>query len=132
MPESLNGNSRSGPPCESVASLIANELEAVFAALIGGAKYGMKIRLPHAFVMTFLFRQDLSTYDKLKNILRLSLHHAKNLATFASLYKLLLTTLKWVSRHLRHYRPEEKEDILKALGRTLLSLIGTWLDPDVQ
>jgi len=36
---------------------LLDELLAVCGALVGGAKYGLKIRLPHALVMTMLFRR---------------------------------------------------------------------------
>ena len=39
--------------------MVKDELKSIAAALIGGARYGAKIRLPHALVMTFLFRRDL-------------------------------------------------------------------------
>jgi hypothetical protein len=36
---------------------VADELLAICGALVGGARYGLKIRLPHALVMTFIFRK---------------------------------------------------------------------------
>eukprot|EP00179_Madagascaria_erythrocladioides_P018200 CAMPEP_0198331868 /NCGR_PEP_ID=MMETSP1450-20131203/17889_1 /TAXON_ID=753684 ORGANISM="Madagascaria erythrocladiodes, Strain CCMP3234" /NCGR_SAMPLE_ID=MMETSP1450 /ASSEMBLY_ACC=CAM_ASM_001115 /LENGTH=211 /DNA_ID=CAMNT_0044036285 /DNA_START=63 /DNA_END=695 /DNA_ORIENTATION=+ len=58
-----------------------------------GAVYGVKIRAPHAFVMTFLFR-DGTLGDKLRLIARLTYQHARNLATFVFLYKSLLEALR--------------------------------------
>ena len=64
-----------------------HELHAILAGLLGGARYGIKIRLPHALVMTWLFRKDLTTRGKLRQILRLTMEHALHLASFATIYK---------------------------------------------
>jgi peroxisomal membrane protein 4 len=66
---------------------MADELRAIIAGLVGGLRYGFKIRLPHAFVMTALFRRDLSSEQKLRTIWNLAREHATNLATFATIYK---------------------------------------------
>ena len=65
----------------------AEELLAILSGLIGGAKYGVKIRLPHALVMTLLFRNDLSSKEKVQSILKLVVEHATNLGCFATIYK---------------------------------------------
>ena len=65
----------------------ADELEAIIAALIGGIKYGIKIRLPHSFIMTMLFRNDLTSKEKIRNILKLVFEHSSNLGIFATIYK---------------------------------------------
>ena len=65
----------------------AEELEAIIAALIGGIKYGIKIRLPHSFIMTMLFRRNLSSKEKIYNILKLVFEHSSNLGIFATIYK---------------------------------------------
>lgn len=54
--------------------------------------YGVKIRLPHALVMTFLFHEG-SLREKLLYILRATFQHAKNLAFFVTIYKSLLYLL---------------------------------------
>ena len=95
---------------------------------MGGAKYGVKIRLPHALVMTFLFRKDLDVREKIRTILRLVAEHASNLAAFASIYKLMLAVLKCSSRSLRQGvgLKETRRDLsheTKSLGRMLLQLI---------
>ena len=66
---------------------LSEELHAIAAGLVGGARYGFKIRLPHAMVMIWLFRQDLSSKQKMKTIGKLVVEHTTNLATFAALYK---------------------------------------------
>eukprot|EP00536_Pseudo-nitzschia_multiseries_P011008 jgi/Psemu1/204701/e_gw1.355.19.1 len=86
-------------------TFLREELSAVVSALIGGATYGVKIRLPHALVMTCLFRRDLSSKQKLRTILRLVYEHASNLAAFATIYKVALAALKGSSRSGEPERP---------------------------
>jgi hypothetical protein len=63
------------------------ELYAILAALQGGARYGFKIRVPHALVMTFLFKNELSPPQKIRAITILTIEHASKLAAFATIYK---------------------------------------------
>ena len=76
----------------SLWTTFEQELVAIASALVGGFKYGVKIRLPHALVMTALFKRDLSHSEKLRSILRLAYEHASNLAKFATLYKVSEST----------------------------------------
>ena len=71
----------------TIMATLADELQAVVSALVGGARYGVKIRLPHALVMTVLFRNDLTSKQKIRSVLKLAVEHASNLAAFASIYK---------------------------------------------
>ena len=82
----------------SSSSLLWDEVAAILSGLIGGGKYGLKIRVPHAVVMTFLFGNNLSFRNKLKVIAKLAAEHSINLASFACLYKFLLASLKTLSR----------------------------------
>jgi hypothetical protein len=66
---------------------LSEELHAIAAGLVGGARYGFKIRLPHAMVMIWLFRRDLSSKQKMKTVGTLVVEHTTNLAAFAALYK---------------------------------------------
>jgi len=114
---------------ESAASTLFDELHAIFLSLVGGARYGVKIRLPHAIVMTLLFRRDLSAQKKLKSILKLVAEHGANLATFAFLYKAILALLKWTSRHCLPQRnggsgtSQQRNGLFRTLGR-FLSMLG--------
>ena len=74
-----------------------DELHAILFSLIGGARYGVKIRLPHAVIMTCLFRSNMSASEKLKQIIQLVREHATNLALFATIYKSMLLMLKVLS-----------------------------------
>jgi F0F1-type ATP synthase assembly protein I len=103
----------------AILSVISKELHSILSALIGGAKYGIKIRLPHALLMTFMFRHDLSASDKLRRVLQLSFEHASSLAAFATLYKVMLASLKLLSKYVG-----ESDAVSRSFGRILLSTIG--------
>jgi peroxisomal membrane protein 4 len=97
---------------------LSDEVSAILGALVGGAKYGIKIRLPHALVMTLLFKRDLTSKEKIRSISKLVLEHASNLAAFATIYKSILAAFKWSSRYLRQHPTNERN-----LGRMFLRLI---------
>jgi len=67
--------------------LLLDEVAAIIAGTLCGAKYGLKIRLPHATVMTFLFAKQLTFREKFKTIAKLSGEHTTNLAVFVAIYK---------------------------------------------
>ncbi|MCJ1300809.1 hypothetical protein MMC08_003608 [Hypocenomyce scalaris] len=62
------------------------EILAVLKAARNGAVYGAKVRFPHALVMIFLFRSD-TTRNKIRLIFKATRTHARNLASFALVYK---------------------------------------------
>ncbi len=66
---------------------IYSEISAIISGLIGGGRYGFKIRLPHAAVMTLLFRKNATVEEKLKIVLKSTMEHSRNLASFAAIYK---------------------------------------------
>lgn len=71
------------------------ELNAIFSACIGGMRYGVKIRFPHALVMTLLFaKKNTTAKQRIMMILSATYEHSKNLATFATIYKSLLLLMK--------------------------------------
>jgi len=70
-----------------------HEIQAIFEAIYRGAAYGMKIRFPHALVMTFLFRRDISLRRKIMAIMKLTMSHMWSLAKFAGVYKVRKQTL---------------------------------------
>jgi len=110
---------------ETTCAWILDELQSILSGFIGGARYGTKIRLPHALIMTFLFRRDLTIKNKIKGIIRLVAEHASNLAAFAAIYKSLLACLKVLSRNLTESQ-KENQGILRYFGRLLLSTIGKY------
>ncbi|KKK26860.1 peroxisomal membrane protein [Aspergillus rambellii] len=61
-----------------------------------GAVYGAKVRFPHALVMIFLFRSG-TVREKVKLVLKATRQHARNLATFALVYKSSLIVLRNVN-----------------------------------
>jgi len=65
-------------------------LLSVWRGFRNGLYYGTKIRLPHALVMTLLFRRSSNIKKMLDPIAKLTWEHSRNLALFAGFYKLLL------------------------------------------
>jgi predicted MPP superfamily phosphohydrolase len=106
--------------------MVKAELHSIASALVGGAKYGVKIRLPHALVMTFLFRRDLSSKDKLRNVLFLAFQHASSLAAFATIYKVILALLKLASRKLIVLGTDDTAQniVWVTLGKKIMTMIG--------
>ncbi|RAL13586.1 Tim17/Tim22/Tim23/Pmp24 family protein [Aspergillus homomorphus CBS 101889] len=87
----------------SLDALITNpELAPLLSLLKGirnGAVYGAKVRFPHALVMILLFRSG-TFREKAKLVLKATRQHARNLATFALIYKgsmILLRNIKPVA-----------------------------------
>mmetsp|Transcript_19579 Transcript_19579/g.36173 ORF Transcript_19579/g.36173 Transcript_19579/m.36173 type:complete len:229 (-) Transcript_19579:47-733(-) len=62
----------------------------VLRAIRNGMFYGTKIRLPHALVMTLLFRRSSNLRKMADPIARMTWEHSKNLAAFAGGYKMVL------------------------------------------
>ena len=60
-----------------------------------GAVYGAKVRFPHALVMVFLFRSG-TFREKIKLVYKATRQHARNLATFAVVYKTCMLLLRLV------------------------------------
>lgn len=66
---------------------------AVLKAARNGAVYGTKVRFPHALVMIVLFRSG-TIREKAGLVFRATRTHARNLAKFATIYKLTCMLLK--------------------------------------
>ncbi|KAJ3868382.1 MAG: Tim17/Tim22/Tim23/Pmp24 family-domain-containing protein [Lentinula lateritia] len=84
----------------SINDFLLNPVFHDYLAILKGARngfvYGVKVRFPHALVMSILFgRGDVKT--RLKVIYRATKQHAFNLAKFVSLYKTLLLLQKKVN-----------------------------------
>ena len=100
-----------------------DEVAAIISGLIGGGRYGLKIRIPHAFVMTFLFGNKLSFRRKLQVIAKLAAEHSINLASFACLYKFLLASLKVLSRLIRQNDGGDSSGIIPHFIKSVLKII---------
>ncbi|KAL8409307.1 hypothetical protein RB594_007663 [Gaeumannomyces avenae] len=74
-----------------------HDVLAVVKAARNGAVYGTKVRFPHALVMICLFRSG-TVREKIGLVYRATRTHARNLAKFATIYKLTCLLLK-------HYGP---------------------------
>lgn len=80
---------------------LADELlrEAI-AGIRNGIVYGVKIRLPHAFLMTLLFAPAGQSWQQsLRAIVGLAGEHAVALAKYAALFRVLFALLKRYSKH---------------------------------
>jgi len=86
------------PPPSFLPLLWKQELPAIVSGIVGGARYGVQIRFPHALIMTLLFRRQLPMAEKLRLIVQLTVAHATRLAGYAGGYKVGLALLKWASR----------------------------------
>ncbi|KAL9630493.1 MAG: hypothetical protein Q9204_004697, partial [Flavoplaca sp. TL-2023a] len=90
---------------KAVEGIVLDPQLADILAIVKGARngftYGAKIRFPHALVMVFLFRSG-TLREKLKLVSKATFQHARNLATFATIYKTALLFL-------RNASPEGKE-----------------------
>ncbi|XP_064635305.1 peroxisomal membrane protein 4-like [Lineus longissimus] len=102
----------------AINGLLKNEQYRPFLSLLkgfrNGAVYGAKVRAPHAFVMTFLFRSG-SFQQKFKSIAEATFTHSKNLASFVFTYKTLSLLMQWLQR--------EKSQIHAFIA----AFIGGWL-----
>ena len=76
----------------------APPIVAILKAFKHGLQYGVKIRLPHALIMTFLFSSNLPLRDKLERITKLIVGHAKTLGTFAAVYTMVVEGLKLTNK----------------------------------
>ncbi|KAI0540736.1 peroxisomal membrane protein 4 [Xylaria digitata] len=70
-----------------------HDLLAIIKGARNGAVYGAKVRFPHALVMVFLFRSG-TFWEKVDLVYRATRTHARNLAKFATIYKLMCYALK--------------------------------------
>ena len=110
--------------CEANDSPLEADVWSIAAAAISGAQYAVKIRLPHAFVMVFMFRRDLSLQAKLTLCAKAVVEHATSLGGFAALYKAVLVALKlWDRRKLS----PSTSSLLYELGRLFVNLFGKTL-----
>jgi peroxisomal membrane protein 4 len=71
-------------------------LLSVWRGFRNGLFYGTKIRLPHALVMTLLFRRNADIKKMLDPIAKLTWEHSRNLALFAGFYKMCLALMRLI------------------------------------
>jgi len=105
------------PPTDALFDF-KSEFQSISAGTLGGGRYGIKIRLPHAILMTMLFRRGLTAKQKLKMILKLTLDHSCSLAAFATVYKIVLLILKRASISLHTNRNQ-----FNRLGYAMASIL---------
>ena len=66
------------------------EVRAIVAALLAGARYAVRVRLPHAAITALLFRPS---HQRLSFVAQQVKEHVVHLGAFAGVYKLLLLCL---------------------------------------
>ncbi|KAJ8049477.1 Peroxisomal membrane protein 4 [Holothuria leucospilota] len=93
---------------ESVNRLLASgeyfDILSIIKGLRNGAVYGVKVRFPHALVMTFLFGRG-TTLEKFQGILQATYTHSKNLAKFVFLFKSMMVLLQRMEGKEQHFHP---------------------------
>jgi peroxisomal membrane protein 4 len=72
---------------------IYEDIWSVLRGFRNGAVYGVKIRLPHAFVMTLLFSKA-SYSSKATSIIKKTQEHSLNLGKYVALYKLVCVLVR--------------------------------------
>jgi len=86
---------------QALNRLVQDERLHDYFAILKGARnglvYGVKIRFPHALLMSILFGRG-SWVDRSKVIYKATRHHALNLASFVTLYKTLLLVQRKFNR----------------------------------
>ncbi|KAK1924013.1 Tim17/Tim22/Tim23/Pmp24 family-domain-containing protein [Papiliotrema laurentii] len=123
-----------------------HDLLAILKGARNGLVYGVKIRFPHALVMTFLF-SNKPLAAKLRGVFSATRTHALNLAKFVTLYKVLLLVQRRMNggkeRDLDSLiagglggwwcfgqrTPINEQIVLYVLSRTILSLIPRLYTP---
>lgn len=87
-------------PQDQLENIILNPdlapLLAILKAARNGAVYGAKVRFPHALVMVMLFRRG-PLREKLRLVYLATRQHAKNLASFAVVYKSTMLILRMLN-----------------------------------
>ena len=80
-----------------------------------GCVYGIKIRLPHAAVMTLLFSNDRSIENMSSVIFKKTREHSIHLGQFVMLYKLLIVLIRRILQYPHNHFP-----IIHILGMFIL------------
>eukprot|EP01083_Nonionella_stella_P044387 119517_1 len=73
---------------------LKDDILSILRGFRNGAVYGVRIRLPHAFVMTLLFAHNRSYEDMLRIIFKKTKEHSLHLGKFVCLYKLLIVVIR--------------------------------------
>ncbi|CAI9740019.1 Hypothetical predicted protein [Octopus vulgaris] len=84
-----------------INAILSNEKYKPYLSLIkafrNGIVYGCKVRFPHSLVMTFLFKSGTLT-EKFRGILEATYTHAKSLALFNVIHKVILQIFEWFGK----------------------------------
>eukprot|EP01138_Halocafeteria_seosinensis_P008076 gb/GECG01008252.1/.p1 GENE.gb/GECG01008252.1/~~gb/GECG01008252.1/.p1 ORF type:complete len:447 (+),score=40.90 gb/GECG01008252.1/:1-1341(+) len=88
----MDAHSSASGAATGAGKQLVKALLSLIKGLRNGLLYGTKIRLPHALVMTVLFKQGQLS-KKLQSILQVTFEHASKLGLYVVIYKLCLKAL---------------------------------------
>lgn len=96
------------------------ELLSVLKSMRNGVHYGTKIRFAHSLVMSLLYKRNVSMWQRLSSILKITRSHGFVLASFALVYKTMLLVLKWYNSILETSTPHLNEFLAGFIGGFLV------------
>lgn len=82
-----------------------DDILSILRGFRNGCIYGIKIRLPHAAVMTLLFSNDRSIENMSSVIFKKTREHSVHLGQFVMLYKLLIVLIRRVLKYPHNHFP---------------------------
>ena len=84
---------------------LSDDIWSIIRGFRNGAVYGVKIRLPHALVMTLLFSNDRSIEGMSSVIFQKTKNHSLNLGKFVLLYKFLIVLIRRILKYPHNHFP---------------------------
>ena len=82
-----------------------DDILSILRGFRNGCFYGVKIRLPHAFVMTLLFADDRSIESMSSVIFEKTKEHSIHLGKYVMLYKLLIVLIRRILKYPHNHFP---------------------------
>ena len=89
----------------SVTPSFEEDLLSIVRGFRNGLIYGIKIRFPHALVMTLLFARNQSMSNMASSVLQKTQQHSLNLGRFVCLYKVLVVFVRRVLQFPHNHFP---------------------------
>ena len=84
---------------------LQDDILSIIRGFRNGFIYGIKIRLPHAFVMTLIFASDRSIESMSKTIFKKTREHSVHLGQYVCLYKLLIVLIRRILNYPHNHFP---------------------------
>eukprot|EP00485_Elphidium_margaritaceum_P001032 CAMPEP_0202695004 /NCGR_PEP_ID=MMETSP1385-20130828/8713_1 /ASSEMBLY_ACC=CAM_ASM_000861 /TAXON_ID=933848 /ORGANISM="Elphidium margaritaceum" /LENGTH=251 /DNA_ID=CAMNT_0049350957 /DNA_START=55 /DNA_END=810 /DNA_ORIENTATION=- len=82
-----------------------DDLWSIARGFRNGCVYGIKIRFPHALVMTLIFTNDRSIQNMSRTIFKKTKEHSLHLGHFVMMYKLLVVVVRRILRYPHNHFP---------------------------